>query len=76
MKKFWNTSSIVALLVFIILYVIERFFPEYLSEITHHKGIFVLYYLFASLRFFKLELKEKNQKIQELEIKLKQKGMQ
>ena len=72
MKQFWNISSIVALLLFGLLWGIESFYPEFLTELTNVKGIFVVYYLFASLRFFKLELKGKNQRIQELEIQLKQ----
>lgn len=74
MKKIFKITSTVSIVLFGILWLSSQFnfLTDYIS--TDVRNILVLIYLFTSLKYFKLELKDKNAEIQHLKLKLKKKN--
>ena len=70
MKKTLKIVSTVSILLFGILWISSKFsfLPEFNSPDI--RTFFVLIYLFTSLKYFQMEVKDKNAEIQELKIRL------
>ncbi|TWO30413.1 hypothetical protein E1J38_014760 [Seonamhaeicola sediminis] len=70
MKKTLKIISTVSIVLFGILWISSKFdfFTEYNS--IDFRNILVLIYLFTSLKYFQMEVKDKNAEIQELKLKL------
>jgi hypothetical protein len=73
MKKIFKITSTVSIVLFGILWLSSQFnfLTDYIS--TDVRNILVVIYLFSSLKYFKLELKDKNAEIQHLKLKLNKK---
>ena len=71
MKKTLKIASTVSILLFGILWISSKF--DFLSEYNSidFRNVLVLIYLFTSLKYFQMEVKDKNKEIQELKLKLK-----
>jgi hypothetical protein len=77
MKKTLKIISTLALILFGVLWVSSKL--NYLNEFNSIdiRNVLVLIYLFTSLKYFQIEVKDKNSEIQELKLKLeKQKKSQ
>ncbi|SHE99094.1 hypothetical protein SAMN05444278_11151 [Psychroflexus salarius] len=74
MKKIFKITSTVSIVLFGILWLSSQFnfLTDYIS--TDVRNVLVLIYLLTSLKYFKLELKDKNAEIQHLKLKLKKKN--
>lgn len=72
MKKTLKIISAVSIVLFGILWILSKF--DFLTEYnsTDFRTILVVLYLFTSLKYFQLEVKDKNAEIQELKLKLVQ----
>ena len=70
MKKTLKIISTVSIILFGILWISSKF--DFLTEYNSidFRNILVLIYLFTSLKYFQMEVKDKNAKIQELKLKL------
>ncbi|NCT14561.1 MAG: hypothetical protein COZ17_09800 [Flavobacteriaceae bacterium CG_4_10_14_3_um_filter_33_47] len=70
MKKTLKIISTIAIILFGILWISSKF--NILTEFNSIdiRNILVLIYLFTSLKYFQLEVKDKNAEIQELKLKL------
>ncbi|AOR29345.1 hypothetical protein FORMB_23270 [Formosa sp. Hel1_33_131] len=70
MKKTLKIISTVSIVLFGILWISSKldFLTEY--NLTDFRNILVLIYLFTSLKYFQMEVKDKNTEIQELKFKL------
>ena len=71
MKKTLKIISTVSIILFGILWISNKF--DFLTEynLIDFRNILVLIYLFTSLKYFQMEVKDKNTEIQELKLKLK-----
>jgi hypothetical protein len=71
MKKILKIIATVSIVLFVILIISSKF--NFLNEFNSVdiRNILVLIYLFTSLKYFQMEVKEKNAEIQELKLKLK-----
>jgi len=71
MKKTLKIISTVSIVLFGILWITSKldFLIEYNS--IDFRNILILIYLFTSLKYFQMEVKDKNAEIQELKLKLK-----
>lgn len=72
-KTTLKTLSFIALIASAILYVLEGFFAIELALGNGLRQAFVLIYIIASLYYYRMELKDKNDKIQELKHRLNSK---
>ena len=70
MKKTLKIISTVSILLFGILWISSKF--DFLTKYNSidFRNILVLIYLFTSLKYFQMEVKDKNSEIQELKLKL------
>ena len=70
MKKALKIISTVSIILFGILWISGKFdfFTKYNS--IDFRNILVLVYLFTSLKYFQMEVKDKNAEIQELKLKI------
>jgi hypothetical protein len=70
MKKTLKIISTIAIILFGILWISSKF--NILTEFNSIdiRNILVLIYLFTSLKYFQMEIKDKNAEIQELKLKL------
>ncbi|MDO7135327.1 MULTISPECIES: hypothetical protein [Algibacter] len=70
MKKTLKIVSTVSIVLFGILWISSKF--NFLTEFNSPdiRTFFVLIYLFTSLKYFQMEVKDKNDEIQELKIRL------
>jgi hypothetical protein len=70
MKKTLKIISTISIVLFGILWILSKFdfFTEYSS--IDFRNILVLIYLFTSLKYFQMEVKDKNAEILELKLKL------
>ena len=70
MKKTLKIISTLALILFGVLWVSSKL--NYLNEFNSidTRNVLVLIYLFTSLKYFQIEVKDKNSEIQELKLKL------
>ena len=71
MKKILKIISTVSIVLFGILWISSKF--DFLTGYNsfYIRTFFVLIYLFSSLKYFQMEVKDKNAEIQELKLKLK-----
>ncbi|WP_425077905.1 hypothetical protein [Psychroserpens sp. S379A] len=71
MKKTLKIISTVSIILFGILWISSKF--DFLTKYNSidFRNILVLIYLFTSLKYFQMEVKDKNAEIQELKLKLK-----
>lgn len=71
MKKILKIVATVSIVLFGILIISSKF--NFLNEFNSVdiRNILVLIYLFTSLKYFQMEVKEKNAEIQELKLNLK-----
>ena len=71
MKKILKIVATVSIVLFVILFISSKF--NFLNEFNSVdiRNILVLIYLFTSLKYFQMEVKEKNAENQELKLKLK-----
>ncbi|NCP61362.1 MAG: hypothetical protein GW839_13830 [Flavobacteriales bacterium] len=71
MKKTLKIISTVSIVLFGILWITSKF--DFLIEYNSidFRNILILIYLFTSLKYFQMEVKDKNAEIQELKLKLK-----
>lgn len=71
MKKTLKILSIVSIILFGILSVLNKFFDSTgFNTIMDNRNILVLIYLLTSLKYYQMEVKDKNSLIQELKTKL------
>ncbi|QSS96943.1 hypothetical protein [Psychroflexus sp. ALD_RP9] len=72
MKKLFKIASTASIVLFGIFWILSQFnfLTDYIS--TDIRNIFVLIYLFTSLKYFKLELNDKKTEINKLKMQLKQ----
>ena len=70
MKKTLKIFSTISIVLFGILWILSKF--NFLTEYNSidFRNILVLIYLFTSLKYFQMEVKDKNAEIQELKLKL------
>jgi hypothetical protein len=70
MKKTLKIVSTVSIVLFGVLWISSKF--NFLNEFNSVdiRNILVLIYLFTSLKYFQIEVKDKNAEIQELKLKL------
>lgn len=70
MKKILKIVATVSIVLFGILFISSKF--NFLNEFNSVdiRNILVLIYLFTSLKYFQIEVKDKNAEIQELKLKL------
>lgn len=70
MKKTLKIVSTVSIVLFGILWISSKF--DFLTDYNSidFRNILVLIYLFTSLKYFQIEVKDKNGEIQELKLKL------
>ena len=73
MKKTLKIISTVSIVLFGVLWISSKF--DFLNEFNSIdiRNILVLIYLFTSLKYFQMEVKDKNAEIQDLKLKLKNK---
>ena len=73
MKKILKIISTISIVLFGVLWISSKF--DFLNEFNSIdiRHILVLIYLFTSLKYFKMEVKDKNAEIQDLKLKLKNK---
>ena len=71
MKKTLKIISTVSIILFGILWILSKF--DFLTKYNSidFRNILVLIYLVTSLKYFQMEVKDKNAEIQELKLKLK-----
>ncbi len=71
MKKTFKMISAASILLFGFLWILSKF--NILNEFNSIdiRNIFVIVYLFTSLKYFQMEVKDKNAEIQVLKLKLK-----
>jgi hypothetical protein len=71
MKKTLKIISTVSIVLFGVLWISSKF--DFLNEFNSIdiRNILVLIYLFTSLKYFQMEVKDKNAEIQDLKLKLK-----
>lgn len=72
-KATLKTLSFIALIAFAILYIFEGFFAIELALGNGLREAFVLIYIIASLYYYRMELKDKNDEIQQLKHRLNSK---
>ena len=74
MKKTLKIISTVSIIIFGILWISSKF--NFLNEFNSidFRNVLVLIYLFTSLKYFQMEVKDKNAEIQKLKLKLEKKG--
>jgi|SaaInl5LU_22_DNA_1037371.scaffolds.fasta_scaffold00231_13 hypothetical protein len=72
-KTFLKNLSFISLIAFAILYILEGFFAIELSLGNGLREAFVLIYIIASLYYYRMELKDKNDEIQQLRHRLNSK---
>ena len=65
--------SYISLFAFGILYLLDTFFDVQFSDNNGLRQTFVLAYLISSLYYYKMDLKDKNERIRELEHRLNNK---
>ncbi|MCG1036971.1 hypothetical protein [Polaribacter sargassicola] len=70
MKKTLKIISIVSIGLFVVLWISCKFNFLAKYNLIEYRNIFVLIYLFTSLKYFQMEVKDKNAEIQELKLKL------
>jgi hypothetical protein len=70
MKRILKIVATVSIVLFMILFISSKF--NFLNEFNSVdiRNILVLIYLFTSLKYFQMEVKEKNAEIQELKLNL------
>ena len=70
MKKALKIISTVSIVLFGVLWISSKF--DFLNEFNSIdiRNILVLIYLFTSLKYFQMEVKDKNTEIQDLKLKL------
>ena len=73
MKKTLKKISTVSIVLFGLLWILSLFNILKEFNLTEIRSFFVLIYLFSSLIYFKMEVKDKNAEIQDLKLKLKNK---
>ena len=72
MKNTWKTISIISITLFAILWISGKFFESEYNMIEF-RNLLVVIYLFASLKYYQLELKSKDAIIASLQSKLEKK---
>ena len=71
MKKTLKIISIVSIILFGILWILNKFIDtSEFNTILDNRNILVLIYLFTSLKYYQMEVKEKNIIIEDLKTKL------
>lgn len=73
-KRILKVISELSIILFGVFYVLERFFDITISDGKDLRNIFVIFYVLASLIYYKMELKDKNKEISSLKNKLKEKN--
>ena len=74
MKKTLKIISIVSIILFGILWILNKFIDTYeFNTVMDNRNILVLIYLFTSLKYYQMEVKEKNLIIEDLKAKLGEK---
>lgn len=73
MKKTLKKISTVSIVLFGLLWILSLFNILKEFNLTEIRSFLVLIYLFSSLIYFKMEVKDKNAEIQDLKLKLKNK---
>ncbi|MEN8702566.1 MAG: hypothetical protein ABF311_03935 [Polaribacter sp.] len=66
-KLILESISYVSLIAAAILYILDSFFEVQFSDKNSLRQAFVVVYLITSLYYYKMELKDKNERIKELE---------
>jgi hypothetical protein len=69
-KLILKSISYISLITFTILYLLYTFFDVQFSDNSSLRQAFVVVYLITSLNYYKMELKDKNERIKELEQRL------
>lgn len=70
MKKALKIIYTVSIILFGILWILEKFEFQVFQKLTDFTGVLVLIYLFTSLKYYQMDLEDKNDEIQELKTKL------
>jgi hypothetical protein len=69
-KLILKSISYISIIAFAILYLLDTFFDIQFSDNSGLRQAFVVVYLITSLYYYKMELKDKNVRIKELEHRL------
>jgi hypothetical protein len=69
-KLILKSISYISIIAFAILYLLDTFFDIQFSDNSGLRQAFVVVYLITSLYYYKMELKDKNERIKELEQRL------
>lgn len=72
-KLILKCISYISLIAFGILYLLDTFFDVQFSDNSSIRQAFVVVYLITSLYYYKMDLKDKNERIKELEHRLNNK---
>lgn len=77
MKNTLKVISIVSIIFFGILWVLSKFInsTEFIA-IWEFRDVLILIYLFTGLKYYQMEVKDKNAEIKKLKIKLREKPFQ
>lgn len=72
MKKTLKIIAILSILLFGVLWILSKFMAPNEFNTIDHRNIFVLIYLFTSLKHYQMDIKDKNTTIRELKSQLKE----
>lgn len=72
MKKALKIIYTASILIFFILWILSKFMDNSEFNTMEIRNIFVLIYLVSSLKYYKMEVDDKNAEIEKLKIKLKE----
>jgi hypothetical protein len=73
MKKTLKIISIVSILLFGILWILSKFIDSTeFNTIWEYRDVLILIYLFTGLKYYQMEVKDKNAIIKELKTKLRE----
>jgi hypothetical protein len=72
MKKALKIIFTVSILIFLVLWILSKFMDESEFNTMEIRNILVLIYLVSSLKYYKMEVDDKNTEIENLKEKLKE----
>jgi len=70
-KKALKIIFTTSILVFLLLWILDRFTSSFEYNTMEVRNILVIIYLVASLKYYKMEVNDKNIEIEDLKLKLK-----
>jgi len=70
-KKALKIIFTTSILIFLLLWILDRFTSSFEYNTMEVRNILVIIYLVASLKYYKMEVNDKNIEIEDLKLKLK-----